>query len=44
MALICTYSNNKELLEKEEKRIQEEEESNAVGEDVEQLRIRCNIL
>lgn len=30
MTLICTYSNNKDLLEKEQKRLMEEEQSNAV--------------
>jgi hypothetical protein len=44
MALICTYSNNKDLLEREKQRLEEEEEKNVVDEDIEQLRIRCNIL
>lgn len=44
MTLICTYSNNKDLLEKEKERLEEENEDKVGEEDIEQLRIRCSIL
>ena len=45
MTLICTYSNNKHLIELENKRLKEEdEESQEDGQSQEQLKVRCNIL
>jgi len=45
MTLICTYSNNKHLIELENKRLKEEEEgSQEDGQSHEQLKVRCNIL
>ena len=44
MTLICTYTNNKELIEKEEQRLQQLEEEDKEESNCEYLKIRCNIL
>ena len=44
MALICTYSNNKELLEKEQARMLEAEANEAQSMQANDLAIRCQVL
>ena len=44
MTLICTYNNKKDLLEKEQERLDELDEKDDKEQDIEELRIRCNIL
>lgn len=44
MTLICTYTNNKELIEKEDARLEQAQEEDEKDQNIEYLKIRCNIL